>query len=184
MEIRFVTRNVTLDDALKDHMEKKLSKLEKFFDRITNTHIVLSFSRGMHIVEITSTVNGLVMRGEDYSPDPRKAFDKALKNIERQIKRHKSYVKDRTLAKSHHDFSFDIEPIDPELGHEPQVESEPAQIVKTKRFVVGVMTPTEAAMQMDLLGHNFYLFRSDVTGGINVVYRRREGGYGLLEPED
>ncbi len=173
MEVRFVTRNVELPGDIKDYMEKKLFKIEKFFDRILDTQVALNYKRGMNVVEITSNVNGVVMRGEDYAPDLRKAFDKALKNIERQVKKHKSYLTDKVRMKVQ-DISFDI---DPELIPAPARE-----IVKRKKFTVDVMTPVEATMQMDLLGHSFFLFKNDETGAINVVYRREEGGYGLLEP--
>ena len=181
MEVRFVTRNVELPGDIKDYMEKKLFKIEKFFDRILDTQVALNYKRGMNVVEITSNVNGVVMRGEDYAPDLRKAFDKALKNIERQVKKHKSYLTDKARMKVQ-EISFDI---DPELIPAPVVEKdEPArEIVKRKKFTVDVMTPVEATMQMDLLGHSFFLFKNDETGAINVVYRREEGGYGLLEPK-
>lgn len=180
MEVRFVTRNVELPGEIKDYMEKKLAKIEKFFDRILDTQVALNFKRGMNVVEITSNVNGVVMRGEDYAPDLRKAFDKALKNIERQVKKHKSYLTDKARMKVQ-DVSFDI---DPELlGPSPfEKDDVSREIVKTKKFNIDVMTPTEATMQMDLLGHSFFLFKNDVTGAVNVVYRREEGGYGLLEP--
>ena len=134
----------------------------------------------MNVVEITANVNGVIMRGEDYAPDLRKAFDKALKNIERQVKKHKSYLTDRARMKVQ-DVSFDI---DPEIiaASAPEKE-EPHEIVKRKKFSVDVMTPLEATMQMDLLGHSFFIFKNDETGEINVVYRREEGGYGLLEPQ-
>ena len=181
MEVRFVTRNVELPGDIKDYMEKKLFKIEKFFDRILDTQVALNYKRGMNVVEITSNVNGVVMRGEDYAPDLRKAFDKALKNIERQVKKHKSYLTDKARMKVQ-DISFDI---DPELIPAPAIErDEPVrEIVKRKKFSVDVMTPIEAPMQMDLLGHSFFLFKNDETGAINVVYRREEGGYGLLEPK-
>ena len=79
MEVRFFTRNVELPGDIKDYMEKKLVKIEKFFDRILDTQVVLNYKRGMNVVEITANVNGVIMRGEDYAPDLRKAFDKALK---------------------------------------------------------------------------------------------------------
>ena len=182
MEVRFVTRNVELPADVKDYMVKKVSKIEKFFDRILGTQIALNFKRGMNVVEITSNVNGVVMRGEEYAPDLRKAFDKALKNIERQVKKHKSYLTDKARMKVQ-DISFDI---DPELlGPAPfEKDDEPEhEIVKVKKFNVEVMTPEEATMQMDLLGHSFFIFKNDATGGINVVYRREAGGFGLLEPK-
>ena len=180
MEVRFLTRNVELPAEVKEYMEKKVGKIEKFFDRIIDTQVALNFKRGMNVVEITSNVNGVVMRGEDYAPDLRKAFDKALKNIERQVKRHKGYLTDKARMKVQ-DFSFDI---DPELlPAYADKEEMPREIVKTKKFNVEVMAPIEATMQMDLLGHSFFIFKNDQSGGINVVYRREEGGYGLLEPK-
>ena len=179
MEVRFLTRNVELPAEVKEYMEKKVGKIEKFFDKIIDTQIALNFKRGMNVVEITSNVNGVVMRGEDYAPDLRKAFDKALKNIERQVKRHKGYLTDKARMKVQ-DFSFDI---DPELlPAYPDKEEMSREIVKTKKFNVEVMTPIEATMQMDLLGHSFFIFKNDQSGAVNVVYRREEGGYGLLDP--
>ena len=180
MEVRFLTRNVELPAEVREYMEKKVGKIEKFFDKIIDTQVALNFKRGMNVVEITSNVNGVVMRGEDYAPDLRKAFDKALKNIERKVKRHKGYLTDKARMKVQ-DFSFDI---DPELlPAYPDKEEMSREIVKTKKFNVDVMTPIEATMQMDLLGHSFFIFKNDQSGGINVVYRREEGGYGLLEPK-
>ena len=180
MEVRFLTRNVELPAEVREYMEKKVGKIEKFFDKIIDTQVALNFKRGMNVVEITSNVNGVVMRGEGYAPDLRKAFDKALKNIERQVKRHKGYLTDKARMKVQ-DFSFDI---DPELlPAYPDKEEMSREIVKTKKFNVDVMTPIEATMQMDLLGHSFFIFKNDQSGGINVVYRREEGGYGLLEPK-
>lgn len=181
MDVRFVTRNVELPADVKDYMEKKLVKIEKFFDRILDTQVALNYKRGMNVVEITSNVNGLVMRGEDYAPDLRKAFDKALKNIERQVKKHKSYLTDKGRMKVQ-DISFDI---DPELlpgNFEEEKADLVRDIVKMKKFTPEVMTPVEATMQMDLLGHSFFLFKNAGTGAINAVYRRDAGGYGLLEP--
>ena len=180
MEVRFLTRNVELPAEVKEYMEKKVGKIDKFFDKIIDTQVALNFKRGMNVVEITSDVNGVIMRGEDYAPDLRKAFDKALKNIERQVKKHKGYLSDKVRMKAQ-DFSFDI---DPELlPVHPEKEEATREIVKTKKFNVEVMTPVEATMQMDLLGHSFFIFKSDETGSINVVYRREEGGYGLLQPK-
>jgi putative sigma-54 modulation protein len=179
MDVRFVTRNVELNDELQDYMEKKLVKLEKFFDRIRDTQVEVSFNRGMNVVEITADVNGVIMRGEDYAPDIRKAFDKCLKSIERQIKKHKSFLKDKARMKPV-DVSFEIEGFVNELS-DPEAKGE--GIVKTKKFTLRPMSPEEATMQMDLLGHTFFVFRDSENGNVNVVYRRKDGGFGLLVPE-
>ena len=183
MDVRFVTRNVELVDSIKDHMEKKLGKLDRFFDRILDTQVSVDIKRGMYVVEITSNVNGMVMRGEDYAPDLRKAFDKSLKNIERQVKRHKDVLTDRLQLKTR-EISFELEPEPFPVEPEKLEESGAVEIVKTKRFPVRVMTAQEAALQMELLGHSFFIFRSADTGDFSVVYRRHEGGYGVLEPRE
>lgn len=184
MDVRFVTRNAEAEatEEMKDLMEKKLQKIEKFFNKIQDVQIVLDYKRGMNILEITANANGLVMRGEDHSPDMRKAFDKALKNIERQVKRHKDYLKDRTHIKTR-DISFDL-PLDIFGDSRDQDDASPTDIVKKKRFPVTVMLPVEATRQMDLLGHSFFVFRNGETGDFNVVYKRKDGGYGLLEPQE
>ena len=134
----------------------------------------------MNVVEITVNANGVVMRGEDYAPDLRKAFDKALKNIERRVKKHKSYLTDKGRMKAQ-DLSFDI---DLDFAPAPAEKEENKQeIVKVKSFTVDVMTPVEATMQMELLGHSFFIFKNGDTGELNVVYKRESGGYGLLEPK-
>ena len=183
MEVRFVTRNVEVPDELKGYMEKKLGKLEKFFDRILDTQVEISFNRGMHVVEITSDVNGVIMRGEDYAPDVRKAFDKGLKNIERQVKRHKSYLTDKARMKSHEDLTFDIEGFLNEISPE-QETTKKEDVVKVKKFPLRPMSSEEAAMQMDLLGHSFFMFKDAETGSISVIYRRKDGGFGILVPEE
>ncbi|EHM10174.1 ribosomal subunit interface protein [Thermanaerovibrio velox DSM 12556] len=180
MDVRFVARNVELQNSVKDLMEKKLGKLERFFDRILDTQVTVDFKRGMYVVEITSNINGMVMRGEDYAPDLRKAFEKSLKNIERQVKRHKDLLVDRLQLKTK-DISFELE--SEPFSIEEEKPQEKVEIVKVKKFPVRVMTPQEAALQMDLLGHSFFLFRDGDTGDLNVVYRRKDGGYGVLKPE-
>ncbi len=100
MDVRFVARNAVIDDELRSYMMEKVSKLGKFFNRILDNQVLVSFGRGMHNVEITSNANGVIMRSEESAPDMRKAFDKALKNIERQIKRHNDYLKDRALLRT------------------------------------------------------------------------------------
>jgi len=182
MSVRFVSRNVELSDDLKDYIEKKLGKLEKFFDRILDSKVTLSHNRGMFVVEITSNVNGVVMRGEEYAPEQRKAFDGAIRNIETQVKKHKTFLKDRAFLKVH-DFTAAQE--NTALTGEKAVSGpSEEEIVKTKKFPLRPMSPTEATLQMDLLGHSFFVFRNSETGQTNVVYRRKEGGFGLLEPEN
>ncbi len=182
MDIRYVAKGVEIPDDIRDLMEKKLGKLEKFFQKILDTQVEIMHKRGMFVVEITSNVNGVIMRGEDYAPDMRKAFEKSLKNIERQVKKHKESLKDRSHMRSlaqDMDISFDLDSVI--LSEEERMEKE--EVVKVKSFPVRPMSVEEATMQMDLLGHSFFAFRNADDGEFNVVYRRHEGGYGLLHPE-
>lgn len=173
MDIRFLTKNVEVPAELKEYMEKKLSKMEKFFARINSSQILVKMVRNTYITEVTANVNNVIMRGEEKDVDLRKSFDLALKNLERRIRRHKEYLVDRAHMKTR-DFTFELE---------PEVEEEPKEaIVKEKRFDLTPMTPEEALMQMDLLEHSFFVFLNGETGKVNVVYKRKAGNYGIIIP--
>ena len=176
MEVRFVQRGTEIDDKLRSYMEGKVSKLEKFFRKILNSQVVVSLHKGNFNVETTANANGVILRAEENANDPRKAFDQALKNLERRIKRYNSYLKDKGQFKGGADFSFNLEE-----GQEP-VASDVPVIEKVKKIPVQPMSPEEAAMQMELVGHAFFMFQNAETGDVNVVYKRRSSDYGLLEP--
>ena len=176
METRFLIRNLEVDNELKDYMQKKLDKTEKFFDRIISAQVSVNFKRGRFAVEITENVNGTIIRAEEADTDIRRAFDRALKNIERQVKKHKETLNKKGRIKLQ-DIEFDIDSV--VLAEEPEGK----EIIRRKSFDVGTMSADEATMQMDLLGHEFFIFKNAETGDINVVYKRKEGGYGLLEPK-
>ena len=174
MEIRFVQRGTEVDSKLRDYMEKKISKLEKFFRRILNCQIVVTHHKGSFNVETTANANGVILRAEEDANEPREAFDQALKNLERRIKKHNSYLKDRAQLGAG-DFSFSVDEFE-----EPAEES--SAIEKVKKVQLEPMEPAEAIKQMELVGHAFYMFQNAETGDINVIYKRKENGYGLLEP--
>ena len=174
MEVRFVQRGgANIDDKLKDYMEKKISKLEKFFRKILNCQIVVTEHKGSFNVETTANANGVILRAEEDAMDMRTAFDQSLKNLERRIKKYNSYLKDRAQLGAGEEFSFSLE--------EPADSDAPA-IDKVKKVEVHPMDPVEAAMQMELVGHEFFMFQNAATGEINVVYKRGGNSYGLLEP--
>lgn len=179
MDVRFVQRGTEIDAGLKNYMEGKISKLEKFFQKILGSQVVISFHKGNYNVETTASANGVVLRAEENASDPRKAFDQALKNLERQIKRHNSYLKDKSNFQGAADFSFSIE--NSPVSSEDWGSNDPV-IEKQKRIPVHPMDPKEAIMQMELVGHSFFMFQNGETGDINVVYKRKDGNYGHLEP--
>ena len=181
MRVRYFAKNVEIPEAIRDHIEKRMTKVEKIFDRILDAQVTLTCLRGIYVAEVTVDLNGLIVRGEDRSDDMRHAFDMALKNIERQVRRHKEYLVDKVKLKGR-EVSFEMEDFSSkDVNHDESPDDR--KILKQKRFSVRAMTATEATMQMDLLGHDFFVFKNPESGDINVVYRRRKGGYGLLEPE-
>ncbi|GHV47047.1 hypothetical protein FACS1894204_09880 [Synergistales bacterium] len=109
MEVRFVTRGTEIDAGLKSYMEGKISKLAKFFSKIPNAQVLVTFNKGTFNVETTANANGVVLRAEERSQEARRAFDQALKGLERQIKRHNSYLKDKSQFSGGEDFSFSLE---------------------------------------------------------------------------
>ena len=179
MNIKIVDRSTELNANLREYMESKVIKLEKFFSRISDAQILIALHKSVFSVEVTANANGVMLRGEDKSQDIRKAFDLALKNLEKQIKRRSSYLKDKAHYHYNNEvFSFNLEG---DLGAaEHQVED--LGVVRIKKISVRPMEAEEAIMQMDLLGHEFFMFLEAKSGKINVVYRRKNGGYGLIQP--
>ena len=175
MEVRFVQRGAEIDDKLRDYMEKKISKLEKFFRKILNCQIVVTHHKGSFNVETTANANGVILRAEEDAPEPRKAFDQSLKNLERRIKKYNSYLKDRAQLGTGEAFSFSLEETSEQESSAPTVD-------KVKKIQVHPMSTDEAIMQMELVGHAFFMFQNADSGEINVVYKRGEDSYGLLEP--
>ena len=175
MDIRFVQRGAEIDEKLRDYMEKKISRLEKFFRKILNCQIVVTHHKGSFNVETTANANGVILRAEESATEPRKAFDQSLKNLERRIKKHASYLKDRAQLGAGEEFSFSVdEAVEPEMK---------ANVIdKVKKVEVHPMDTSEAVAQMELVGHSFFVFQNAETGEINVVYKRGEDSYGLIEP--
>ncbi|MBQ7562133.1 MAG: ribosome-associated translation inhibitor RaiA [Synergistaceae bacterium] len=175
MEIRFVQRGAEIDDKLREYMEKKISRMEKFFRKILNCQIVVSHHKGSFNVETTANANGVILRAEEDALEPRKAFDQSLKNLERRIKKYNSYLKDRAQLGAGEDFSFSLDEV-------PEPDTNTPVIDKVKKVQIHPMDTAEAIMQMELVGHAFFMFQNAETGEINVVYKRKSSGYGLLEP--
>ena len=175
MDIRFVQRGVEIDDKLRDYMEKKISRLEKFFRKILNCQIVVTHHKGSFNVETTANANGVILRVEEDATEPRKAFDQSLKNLERRIKKYNSYLKDRAQLGAGEDFSFSLDEADAAEAAAPAID-------KVKKVEVSPMETAEAIAQMELIGHSFFMFQNAETGDINVIYKRGEDSYGLLQP--
>jgi putative sigma-54 modulation protein len=174
LKIDLSARNLELTDDLRDHVEKKLSKIVKYFDKGVPAQVVLSSERGRHIVEITIPLDGLVVRGEEASADIYASVNQAVEKIERQIGKYRARFQRRKREGRAWARSIPA----PEAA-----ESEEPKLVKVKRFNIKPMTVDEAIMQMNLLGHDFFVFTSAETEQVSVLYRRKDGNYGLIESE-
>ena len=164
-----------MSDYLRDMMTKKVLKLSRYFDENTEAHITMSIQRSRHIVEVTIPFDGVVLRGEEITGDMYASIDGVLKKLEKQIHRHRT-----ALRKRLHEGAFTKEGY--EFIDELPDEKE-AKVVRTKKFVVKPMNVEEAQMQMELLGHEFFVFRNSKTGEVNVLYKRHDGDLGLIEPD-
>lgn len=186
--------NLEVTPALKNYVEKKVSKLERYFDTtpVAEVHVKMQVQNSEHIIEVTVPMPQLLLRAEETHTDMYAAIDLVVEKLERQIRKHKTKVnrKFRQDGSVKYMFKDNIEDLNEELvngefsNHEfPESEVDDYEIVRTKRFNLKPMDTEEAILQMDMLGHNFFVFSNSVNGDTNVVYRRRDGRYGLIEPE-
>jgi len=177
MNITFTGRKVTPRDSFKAAAEKKLARLDKFFSKDAEARVTLSREKDGFSVEITIRSRGMVFRAEKMAFDAISALDATMETIVKQIVRNKSKLEHRGRG-SVENFVF------PEEYADSEVEAEDSyDVIKTKKFTVRDMTVEEAILQMNLIGHEFFIFSNVETGTINVVYKRKAGGYGLLDPE-
>lgn len=175
MKIIVSGKNIEISEAVKDQVDKKLAKLDKMFRHETGAHVTFSKHKNMHHVEITIPLkNSAILRAVGKEDDMYKAIDDASDKIIRQMRKHKTKLEKR--FQSNDSIRFDQIP-------EAQEDAAEHRIVRTKRFSVKPMNPEEAVLQMELIGHDFYMFLNGDTNEINVVYRRGDGDYGHIEPE-
>jgi putative sigma-54 modulation protein len=194
MNIIVAGRNVEVTDALRARVMEKVGRLEHHFDQVHKAQVVLRVEPHPgqdQIVEITLWGDGIVMRGEEASQDMYASIDRVIDKLDQQISKFRSKVikRQRTLAGRRKQQAVAAAEAALRQGPEPadansdEPDAVPVQIYRRKRFELKPMTPEEAAVQMELLGHTFYMFRNSETLDVNVVYRRADGRYGLIEPE-
>ena len=171
MKITMTGRKVTLRPTFVERTETKLSKLDKFFDTDAAADVTVTAERDLHRVEVTIRCSGMVFRAEEAAEDMNEAVDRLVDILLRQIRKNKTRLEKRLRSGAF------VDSIEPEAE-----ESETYRIVRSKSFPVKPLDVEEAILQMNLTGHQFYMFRNMDSGEINVVYRRHNGDYGLLEP--
>lgn len=187
MLINIKGRNMEVTDALSSYVNKKVQKLEKYFHDLKEAVVVLSVQRGMHVVEVQLEGDGVTLRGEERrGTDMYGSIDQVVEKLETRVKRFKG----KLYGKSTEEGPKAKEAIKEELmaeaygaeGEEGEVMEEEPSIVRTKSFAMKPMSPEEATQRMELLHHTFYVFRNAQTEEVNVVYKRDDGNYGLIEP--
>ena len=175
MKTTIVGRKCTPKESFKDHVEKKLAKIDKFFGGEGTAKVTATVNKNnTTTVELTVQNGGLFFRSQADDQDMTVAFDKCVDNMIRQIRKNKTKVEKRIKSGN---FDALVN------GDTLAVEEDDYQIIRQKNIVVKPQTVDEAILQMNLLEHDFYLFENIDTGDVNVVYSRKEGGYGLLEPD-
>lgn len=175
MKIIINGKNIEVTEGLRERVTKKISKLDKFFNSETEAHVTLSVQRLRQIAEVTISFNGIVLRAEESNEDMYTSIDKAIDLLERQIRKNKTRLERRL-----HDNDFRIENV--KFVEEVPEEKE-FNVVRSKRFAVKPMDVEEAILQMNLLGHEFFMFYNAESKQVNVVYKRKDGNYGLIEQD-
>ena len=177
MRFNIIGRNIEVTDGLRDAVEDKLGKLEKYFRPDTLINVTLSVEKDSQKIEVTIPMKGNIIRSEQESTDMYVSIDLVEEIIERQLRKYKTKLTASCKgAVSISDFAESYIEEDFEDPEEIRME-------RTKRFAVKPMDPEEDCMQMELLGHTFFVFRHADSEEINVVYKRKNGTYGLIEPE-
>lgn len=171
-------KNVEITPALRDYVEKRIGKITRYFDSVGEISVLLSVIKDRHMVEVTVPVQGVLLRGEEASHDMYASIDLVIEKLERQIHKHKTKMQRRFRDGTLLDEAF----ASPAVAEHDEDEEYP--VVKRKRFVVKPMDVQEAIMQMNLLNHDFFVFRDADTEEVNVVYRRADGKYGLIESDN
>ncbi len=178
MLLTFTGTNMEVTDALKEMTEKKFGKLDKYFEEDIKADVTFSVERERQILEVTINLPGTILRAEEATDDMYNTIDKVVEILERQIRKHKTKLQKRYQ----HGRTIRFENIVP-LTKEEEEKDEKPKVVRTKRFDMKPMNVEEAILQMELLRHNFFLFLNAETDDLNVLYKRKDGNYGLIEPE-
>lgn len=174
MKYTYTGRGMEVSEGLKARVEKKLGKLERYFHEEPEASVRFKQQKGArNIVEVTVIVGGVILRAEESSNDMYLSIDRAVDKLESQIRRHRTKLDKRIRAS-------ELEPI---VESAPEFEEATYDVVRVKKFAVKPMEVEDAIAQMELLGHDFFLFRNEATDSMCVLYRRADGAYGLLQPE-
>ena len=180
MRLQVKGKNLEVSEAIRRYAEERLGKVGRQLADPTEVEIELAVEKNPsiadnHVAEATVRTKGPTLRAREASGDMRASIDQLATKLERQVKRYREKRRSRHVSAKANGAG--------EVAEVPSAGDGPVEIVKSKQFAVKPMTPEEAVLQLELVGHDFFVFRNDETGGVNVVYRRNAGGYGLIEPQ-
>lgn len=176
MKYTIYGKNMHVSDGLKDDLKKKFEKFNRYFGPETEVYATFSRENDDQMLEVTIPMGKTILRAEESSDDMITSIEAVVDKLEGQMRKYKTKLQKRYAA-DQEQFHFDLL-----NDEEDDVEEDTAKIVRTKKFAVKPMSEEEAALQMDLLGHNFFVFLNAETEMVNVVYKRKDGNYGLIEP--
>ncbi len=178
MKFTFTDKKVTLPKKVHEYAEKKVGKLDRYFPSEADASVVFSVEKGRNNAEVTVRSGGTIFRVSESTADMFASIDAAVADIERQLRKHKAKLEKR-LRKD----AF-VRSAEEGTSFAPDEPEEDYEVVRTKRFPIKPMTVEEAVLQLDLLGHTFFAFKNeDADGAFSVVYKRDNGGYGLIEDD-
>jgi putative sigma-54 modulation protein len=188
MQLSITFRQMDPSDFLREYTREKVERVNKYFDRAGEAHVVLSLERHLHNAEIQIQSGRWVLRGREKSEDMYASIDLAMEKIERQLRRHKERLKNHHSRRFEHHQERLVNhhrvrngaPASPESAAE---EDHTPRVIKSNEFLSQAMSVEEAVIQMDLMDAEFYAFTNAVTRAMNVVYRRKDGHYGLVEAD-
>lgn len=171
MNIIMTGRNIEVTPVLRKYAEGKIKKFDRYISNITEAIVTLSVEKYRHRVEVLLKVNGYLIQAEGITGEIYSSIDEVVEKLERQVKKYKEKLVSHRKEGRSSEIPIRALPIE-----------ETGRIIKNKRFELKPMSPDEAAMQMELLSKDFFVFTNEISGEINVIYRRRDGNYGLIEP--
>ena len=176
MKTTITGKNIELTQGLKDAVEERFKKLDKYFNKDTEAIVTLDVEKGRQKIEVTIPMKGSYLRAEEVTSDMYASIEAVTNTLEAQLKKHRNKIIDRKRSDSRVIFAQDF--IEEKVGDEESI-----QIIRKKTFDMKPMYAEDACLEMEMLGHDFFMFRNADTDEINVVYKRKNGAYGLIEPE-
>lgn len=177
MNVAVMFRHIDSSDALRNYVTEKVERVRKYLIEPIEVHWVLSVEKFRHIADVTIVANGITIKGEEQTEDLYSAIDKVMDKIEQQVRKYKEKIKNHKISSSAKPLSAKLNV----LSYEGVGEVAEPKVIKTENFFIKPMSVDEAVMQIDLMNNNFMVFTNSASNNVNVLYRRKDGNYGLID---